>query len=85
LGQPLDANDIRNLRREYFQAQDLSHQDDVPSPSIQREALAATLPCTRTFWPEIEPVFGGPDRVKHEGFKWVQRKHFFTRDLNAPI
>jgi hypothetical protein len=31
---------------------------------------------------------GGPVEIaaitKHEGFKWVQRKHFFPLDLNTP-
>ena len=30
---------------------------------------------------------GGPVEIaaitKHEGFRWVQRKHFYPRDLNA--
>jgi hypothetical protein len=32
---------------------------------------------------------GGPTEIaaitKHEGFKWVQRKHFFPRDVNTPF
>jgi hypothetical protein len=31
---------------------------------------------------------GGPTEIaaitKHEGFKWVQRKHFFSCELNKP-
>ncbi|MEK6373740.1 MAG: hypothetical protein AABO58_13720 [Acidobacteriota bacterium] len=34
------------------------------------------------------PTVGGPIEIaaitKHEGFKWVQRKYYFTRDLNPP-
>ena len=32
---------------------------------------------------------GGPIEIaaitKHEGFKWVQRKHFFSREMNAAV
>jgi hypothetical protein len=31
---------------------------------------------------------GGPTEIavvtKHEGFKWVQRKHFFSQEINQP-
>jgi hypothetical protein len=34
-------------------------------------------------------VVGGPIEIatitKHEGFKWVARKHFFTKDLNPEV
>jgi hypothetical protein len=37
------------------------------------------------FMPGPQTV-GGPIEIaaisKHEGFKWVQRKHYYTRDLN---
>jgi hypothetical protein len=33
-----------------------------------------------------EPVVGGPIEIatitKHEGFKWIRRKHFFEARLN---
>ena len=32
------------------------------------------------------PTVGGPIEIaavtKHEGFKWVRRKHYYSRDLN---
>ena len=35
------------------------------------------------------PTVGGPIEIaaitKHEGFKWVQRKHYFDRKLNLPF
>lgn len=35
------------------------------------------------------PTVGGPIEVaaisKHEGFKWIKRKHYFNSDLNPPI
>lgn len=34
------------------------------------------------------PVVGGPIEIaaitKHEGFKWIKRKHYFTTELNQP-
>jgi hypothetical protein len=36
---------------------------------------------------DMVKTVGGPTEIaaitKHEGFKWVQRKHFFPRDINA--
>lgn len=35
------------------------------------------------------PTVGGPIEVaaisKHEGFKWIKRKHYFNSELNPPI
>jgi hypothetical protein len=35
------------------------------------------------------PTVGGPIEVaaisKHEGFKWVKRKHYYTSELNSPV
>jgi hypothetical protein len=35
------------------------------------------------------PTVGGPIEIatitKHEGFKWVKRKHFFDTRLNPPL
>lgn len=35
------------------------------------------------------PVVGGPIEsaaiTKHEGFKWIRRKHYFHRDFNQEI
>ncbi|MGD0999391.1 MAG: hypothetical protein ABSA67_01720 [Candidatus Brocadiia bacterium] len=46
----------------------------------------ATAQCAR-FGPGA-PIVGGPIEIaaitKHEGFKWVRRKHYFGHDLNPP-
>ncbi len=35
------------------------------------------------------PVVGGPIEIaaisKHEGFKWIRRKYYYSRDLNPPV
>lgn len=35
-----------------------------------------------------QKTVGGPTEIavitKHEGFKWVQRKHFFSSEFNPP-
>jgi len=40
------------------------------------------------FWPGTQTI-GGPVEIaaitKHEGFKWVRRKHYFSRDLNPDL
>ncbi len=40
------------------------------------------------FWPGVQTI-GGPVEIaaitKHEGFKWVKRKHYYTPNLNPDL
>lgn len=74
---------------EHLMAQQVAPLVQAAMPIEDAADLAAFLVETTVrfvrFMPGADTV-GGPTEVaaitKHEGFKWLRRKHYFTRDLN---
>jgi hypothetical protein len=82
---PEQVGEVMTILQSNLQAQVI--QDAMPfqdALDLAEFLVDATIKMTR-FLPGA-PTVGGPIEVagitKHEGFKWVQRKHYFASDLN---
>ena len=66
-------------------------QQVVPAPIVIDEAIDLTeflvdLTIKHSRFAPGAPTVGGPIEIaaisKHEGFRWIQRKYYYSRDLN---